>query len=205
MSAPVEFYFDLVSPYGYLGVSQVERVAAANGRSLDWRPVLIGVTILKIMGMKPLPQTPLKGPYLNADAIRRAKLLGIPFKHHSLQGVSSLSAMRTFVWIKRQNPDLAVAFAKRIYDRLWVRSQDITSPKDVAEEAAALGLSADNVLAAMASPEIKLALQSEVDHAIGKGVFGVPFVIADGESFWGGDRTPMLDYWLKHHSWEPQH
>jgi 2-hydroxychromene-2-carboxylate isomerase len=204
MTAPIELYFDLISPYGYLGVSQVERVAAAHGRAIDWCPVLIGVTILKIMGMKPLPQTPIKGPYLNADAIRVAKMLGVPFKHHGLQGVSSLSAMRAFVWLKARDPALAVAFAKRIYERLWVRSMDITSVQAVADEAVALGLNRDDILGALASDDVKAALQSAVELAIAKGVFGVPFFIADGESFWGGDRAPMLDHWLKHHTWAPQ-
>ena len=156
------------------------------------------------MGMKPLPQTPIKGPYLNADAVRVAKMLGVPFKHHGLQGVSSLSAMRAFVWLKARDPALAVAFAKQIYERLWVRSLDITSPQAVADEAATLGLARNETIAAIASYEVKAALQSAVEMAIGKGVFGVPFFIADGESFWGGDRAPMLDHWLKHHAWEPQ-
>ena len=203
MTASIAFYFDLVSPYGYLGIGPIERVAAAHGRSVDWCPVLIGITILKIMGMKPLPQTPIKGPYLHTDAIRLARLQGVPFRHHDLQGVSSLAAMRAFVWIKGQDPALAVRFAKRVYERLWVRGQDITSAQAVAEEAAALGLDPDATLAAVASPEIKEALAAAVEDAIHKGVFGVPFVIADGESFWGGDRAPMLDHWLQHHTWEP--
>ncbi len=200
---PIEFYFDLMSPYGYLGATQIERVAAANGRSIDWKPVLIGVTILKIMGLPPVPKTPLKGAYSHTDAIRVAKLLGVPFKHHGLQGVNSLAAMRAFVWLKQKDSALAVAFAKRIYERLWMRSEDITPPEAVADEAVALGVNRSEILAAIASQDVKDTLAKSVEDAIAKGVFGVPFVIADGESFWGGDRASMLDHWLKHHSWEP--
>ena len=74
----------------------------------------------------------------------------------------------------------------------------------VADEAVALGLNRDDILVALASDDVKAALQSAVELAIAKGVFGVPFFIADGESFWGGDRAPMLDHWLKHHTWAPQ-
>ena len=31
---------------------------------------------------------------------------------------------------------------------------------------------------------------------LAKGVFGVPFVLADGEPFWGYDRFPQLERWL---------
>ena len=36
----------------------------------------------------------------------------------------------------------------------------------------------------------------ETDGAIKKGVFGSPFVIADGEPFFGVDRFEILDEWL---------
>ena len=53
----IEFYFDPISPFAYLGSIQIERMAARLGRSVEWKPVLIGVTILKVMGLKPLPDT----------------------------------------------------------------------------------------------------------------------------------------------------
>jgi 2-hydroxychromene-2-carboxylate isomerase len=201
-AAPIEFYFDLLSPYGYLGSVQIDAVGARTGRPVDWRPVLIGVLVMKLMGLKPLMQTPVKGPYLYQDAPRVAAMLGVPFKHHGLTGINSLAAMRAFVWIKARDPALAVAFAGRIYQRLWVESRDITSGTEMAAEAAAFGLDAGEVLDAINGAAAKQALQVEVDAAIAKGVFGVPFFIADGQSFWGGDRIPMLEHWLTHHSWE---
>jgi len=69
----IEFYFDPISPFAYLGSVQIERVAARLGREVDWKPVLIGVTVLKVMGLKPVPETPLKGPYMQQDAVRLAE------------------------------------------------------------------------------------------------------------------------------------
>ena len=34
-----------------------------------------------------------------------------------------------------------------------------------------------------------------------RGVFGSPFVFADGEPFWGADRFEMLDRWLSRGGW----
>ena len=43
MAAPIDFYFDFSSPYGYLGAQKIEALAAKYGRNVDWRPVLLGV------------------------------------------------------------------------------------------------------------------------------------------------------------------
>ena len=43
------FYFDLVPPYGYLGSIEVERLAARLGRAVEWRPVLLGFAVMRVM------------------------------------------------------------------------------------------------------------------------------------------------------------
>ena len=199
---PVEFYFDFVSPYGYLGSTQIDAIAARHGREVDWRPVLIGVTVLKIMGMKPLTETPLKKDYLRHDAPRMARLLGVPFHYHGRKGGNSLAASRAFLWLKQRDADLAKRFAQRVYARLWVEGQDITAAQSVAEVAAPLGVDRNELLAAIESPEAKQALKDAVDQAVAKGVFGVPYFIVDGEPIWGGDRLWMLEHWLKYGSWD---
>jgi 2-hydroxychromene-2-carboxylate isomerase len=32
-------------------------------------------------------------------------------------------------------------------------------------------------------------------------VFGSPFFVADGEPFWGVDRIPMLEEWVRKGGW----
>ena len=202
MSKSIDFYFDFISPYAYLGSTQIEAIAARHGRTVNWRPVLIGVTILKIMGMKPLPETPMKGDYLRHDAVRMAKVFGVPFSYHGLKGHNSVAACRAFLWLKEQDTALAVRFAHRIFKRLWIEGRDITQPDAVGEEAAALGIDRTALLAAIATDAGKQALNIAVDHAIKAGAFGVPYVIADGEPIWGCDRMWMLEHWLAHGTWE---
>ena len=201
---PILFYFDFVSPYAYFGGTQIEELAARHGRTVDWRPVLIGVTILKIMGLPPLMQQPLKSDYLRHDGPRMAAILGVPYQPHGLTGVNSVAACRAFLWIKRSDPALAVRFARRIFHRLYVEGRDITPVDAIAAEAGALGVDADALAAAIASPEGKQALNDAVDEAVSRGVFGVPYFIADGEPIWGCDRLWMLERWLRHQSWAPE-
>ena len=201
MPLPIAFYFDFMSPYGYFGSTQIEAMAAKHGRTVDWKPLLIGVTVLQVMGLKPLMQTPLKSDYIRHDKVRMAQLLDVPYVDHGLSGVQSVNALRAFLWLKGQDPTLAVEFAKRIYRRFWAEGIDITPAEVSAREVAALGGDAEAALAAMASAEMKQALKTEVQAAIELGVFGAPYFIADGEPFWGVDRLWMLDHWLTNHSW----
>jgi 2-hydroxychromene-2-carboxylate isomerase len=200
---PVEFYFDFISPFAYFASTRIDELAARHGRRVEWRPVLIGITILKVMGLKPLPETPLKGDYLRHDAPRVARLLGVAFRYHGLPNVNSLAASRAFLWLKSRDPALASRFARAVYARLWAEGRDITPPEAVAEVAKPLGVDTGAMLAAIAGDDAKRVLKDAVDAAIARGVFGVPFFIADGEPIWGGDRLWMLEHWLATGSWDP--
>ena len=42
MPKPIEFHFDFSSPYSYIASEQIESVAARHGRTVDYKPVLLG-------------------------------------------------------------------------------------------------------------------------------------------------------------------
>jgi 2-hydroxychromene-2-carboxylate isomerase len=198
---PIEFYFDPISPFAYLGSVEIERVAARLGREVEWKPVLIGITVLKVMGLKPLPETPLKGPYLKHDALRLAEYFGIPFRYHGLSGINSLAALRAFAVLKERDMEVAKSLAQRIFARLWTRGQDITAASDVAEEAKALGIDNAGLIRDIESEPAKILLRDQVDAAIAAGVFGVPYFVVDGEPIWGVDRMWMVEQWATRHQW----
>jgi len=197
----IEFYFDPISPFAYLGSIQIERLAARLGRPVEWKPVLIGITILKVMGLKPLPETPLKGSYLKHDAVRLAEYFDVPFRYHGLTGINSLAALRAFVVLKERDAALAKSLAQKIFSRLWVRGLDITGADDVAEEAKGLGIEVPALLRDIETSHAKDTLKQQVDAAIQVGVFGVPYFFVDGEPIWGVDRMWMVEHWATRHAW----
>ena len=177
----IEFYFDPISPFAYLGSIQIERLAARLNRQVEWKPVLIGVTILKVMGLKPLPETPLKGPYLRHDAVRLAEYFDVPFRYHGLTGINSLAALRAFVLLKERDAGLAKLLAQKVFSRLWVRGLNMTETDDIADEAKDLGVDVPMLLRDIETDYAKDALKRQVDAAIQAGVFGVPYFVVDGE------------------------
>lgn len=203
MPQPIAFYFDFISPYAYIASTQIDALADRHGREVDWRPVLLGVTVMRVMGLKPLMETPLKGPYMRHDSPRMAKLFGVPLRHHGLKHLNGLAAARAFLALKQKDAGVAKAFARRIFHRLWVDGLDITPDETIAQEAAAFGADPREMLATITSDAGKQALRDAVDAAVGAGVFGVPFFIVDGEPVWGCDRLWMVEHWLRHGSWDP--
>ena len=201
-AAPIDFYFDFISPYGYLAAARIGEIGARYGRPVAWRPFLLGVTVLQVMGIKPLMETPLKSDYLVVDRPRMAKLLGVPLAIPDLDGVNGVAASRAFYWLAERDEDTARALARRLLERLWVEGRDITDAGAVADEAAALGVSRETIEAALGDPRVKDLLRSAVDAAVARKVFGSPFFIVDGQPVWGVDRLWMVEHWLRHGSWE---
>jgi 2-hydroxychromene-2-carboxylate isomerase len=200
MASPIDFYFDFTSPYGYLASTRIDDLAAKYQRETVWRPMLLGA-VFKIAGTAPLPSVPLKGEYSLRDMPRFARLLQVPFKLPSQFPVASVAPARAFYWLSDRDPRQAKEFAKAIFHAYFVEDRDISKPETTLDVAAKLGLDRDELSAALNDANVKERLKTEVDAAIKKGVFGSPFVIIDGEPFWGVDRFDQVEKWLATGGW----
>jgi len=196
MPAPIEFYFDFSSPYGFLAAEKIDALAAKHGRSVDWHPVLLGV-LFKQTGSVPLMEVPLKGEYSKRDFSRSARFHGIGgFRVPSRFPIASQAPARIILWLKGSDPALAGRVAKALYRAYFVDGVDISSPDAAAAVAAGEGVDEAAARAAVDDPAVKDALKAEVATALARGVFGSPFVFVDGEPFWGLDRFDQVERWL---------
>jgi 2-hydroxychromene-2-carboxylate isomerase len=200
MANPIDFYFDFSSPYGYFASAKIDDIAAKHGREVVWRPILLGA-VFKITGQQPLPTIPLKGSYGKHDLARSARLFGVPFKLPSKFPVAGQAPSRAFYWVGDRDPALAKQLARALYRAYFAEDRDISSPEVTANVAAKLGIERDGMLAALNDPAVKERLKSEVDAAIERGVFGSPYIVIDGEPFWGSDRLEQVDKWLATGGW----
>jgi len=195
MPAAIDFYFDFSSPYGYLASRKIEALAAAHGRVVNWRPMLLGVAF-KATGMAPLPHVPLKGTYSMRDFLRSARFLGIAYKQPATFPISTVAAARAYYWLQGRDPKKAVGLAKALYHAYFAEGLDISKPENVGQVARGLGVSAEELAAALNDPAVKEKTKNEVDAAVAKGVFGSPYIVVDGEPFWGVDRFDQIERWL---------
>jgi 2-hydroxychromene-2-carboxylate isomerase len=91
--------------------------------------------------------------------------------------------------------------AKALYRAYFTEGKDIGSPATVADIAGSVGLDASALAAALEDPALKDRAKREVESAIAAGVFGSPFFVVDGEAFWGVDRMPMVEEWIRTGGW----
>lgn len=201
MPEPIDFYFDFSSPYGYFATGRVDALAAKHGREALWRPILLGL-VFKVTGGQPLPTLPLKGDYARRDIPRCGRLYGMPVRIPSRFPVATQAPVRAFYWLHDRDPAAAKALAVAVYRAYFVDDADIASPEVVADIAAGAGVAArEEVAAALADPAVKERARAETEAAIARGVFGSPFLIVDGEPFWGMDRLPQAERWLETGGW----
>jgi 2-hydroxychromene-2-carboxylate isomerase len=203
--ASIDFYFDFISAYGYFASLRIEAIAARHGRTVQWHPMLLGVAVMKVMGLKPLLETPLKGDYVLHDAARYMRLHDLkPLRRISDPMMDPRPAARAFYWVKRNHPGCEAGFAQSVYDRYWRLGKDLSLPQEIAAVAAdqpAMGIDPEALRAGEASDEARQDLREAVAGSIERGVFGSPFVLVDGEPFWGSDRLDLLDDWLARGGW----
>lgn len=202
MKPPLAFWFDFISPFGYCASLRIDELAARHGREVDWRPLLVGVTVLKVMGLPPVPATPLKGPYAARQLARYLRRHGLALaRDPAAPPMNPLPAGRLFAWLRQDAPEHAKPAARAIFDGYWVRGLPMDEAATLREAVLAAGVPVATVDAGLANPEAASLLRAEVDAAIAAGAFGSPFVIADGEPFFGVDSFELLDEWLASGGW----
>ncbi len=197
---PIDFFFDFSSPYGYFAAARIDSIAARHGRSVTWRPILLGA-VFKVTGQQPLPTIPLKGDYIRHDLVRSARLFRLPFKVPTTFPVASTAACRAFYSATDANPELAKRFALAVYTAYFVHDRDISAPEVIVDVATQVGIAREDITRALNEPALRDRLRSEVEDAIARGVFGSPYFIVDDEAFWGSDRIDQVERWLSSGGW----
>jgi 2-hydroxychromene-2-carboxylate isomerase len=191
----IDFYFDVSSPFAYLGSTQIERVAADAGATLRWRPLLLGA-LFRQLGQADVPLFAMSEPkrrYTTAELPRWARWWGVPFRMASRFPMRTVTAMRMILGAGER----AVPLTHRLFRALWVEDLDLADERVLAALAAEVGC--DPALVTRThEPALKQALIDATEGARAAGVFGVPTCVvrtrddAPGELIWGQDRLELV-------------
>lgn len=196
-AAPIDFWFDFSSPYSYLLSEKIDELAARHGRKVRWHPILLGI-VFKATGSAPLTlQFPPKAEYAVLDFARSARFMGLPYRHPDKFPLATQNAARAYYWLHDRDCALARRFARAVFRALFVDNRDVSALETVLELAAGLGIDRTELEAGLQSQEMKDRLKQEVDTALSLGVFGAPYVVIDGQPFFGADRLPQIERWLE--------
>lgn len=189
MRGPIRFYFDFISPYAYLAWTQLPRLAARCGTSVQPVPVLFAA-LLDAHGTKGPAEVPARRRYLIQDVARKAHRFGeriaLPFAHP----FNPLLALRI---ASLPTPEPA-KLVDVLFRATWVDRQDVTNPSVVADLLRAAELDAGLVDRAA---DAKQNVRAQTDEALALGAFGVPTMVVEDELFWGTDSLADLEQFLQ--------
>ena len=191
MPAPLDFYFDFSSPYGYFASTRIEDLARELGCEAHWHPFQLG-PMFKATGSAPQLEIPLKGEYSRRDMLRTARLNQIPFRIPEPFPIATVAAARIMLYAQGLNPALGIEFARQAFKAYYVDNIHIGEAENALRIAQDAGLDLEDTRQAIASDAIKAQLRSENEAALARGVFGSPFIFVDDEPFWGFDRLDTI-------------
>ena len=192
----LDFYFDFASGYSYFAARRIEWLAAATGAKVRWHPVLLAA-LTQVTGVLPSPVVPVKWAYVTRDMQRTAQEEAIPFNPSPAFPQMLVAPGRAMLWVRANHgEEVAVSFARTCFQAYYADAVDIADKAVLLGIAEGLGIDGSAFLAGMEDPAIKAQFKEGNERALARGVFGVPFVLAQGEPFWGYDRFGNLERWL---------
>jgi 2-hydroxychromene-2-carboxylate isomerase len=185
----IDFWFDLSSPFAYLGSTQIEAVAARAGARVTWRPLLLG-GLFKQIGTPDVPLAAMceaKRRYVGGEMARWARWWDVPFAFAPKFPIRTVTAQRMILAAPAAD---RAALAQRLFRAAWVEGVDVGDD-------AVLARMEPDLFARTKEPAIKQALIDETAAAHAAGVFGVPTCVVHDPAgpllFWGQDRLDLVE------------
>jgi 2-hydroxychromene-2-carboxylate isomerase len=181
----VSWVFDVISPFAYLGLRDLERLPAHV--ELRFVPVLLAA-MLSQFGQKGPAEIPSKRRFTYRFVLWRARQMGLAMRFPPAHPFNPLAALRLIVAAGADR-----RAATLVLEAVFRDGRDVSNPEVIAELARQLGVA--DAERAVSDPQVKQQLRENTDWAISLGVFGVPTLVIGKELFWGHDAFGMaLDY-----------
>ncbi|XP_051576712.1 glutathione S-transferase kappa 1-like [Myxocyprinus asiaticus] len=202
----VELFYDVVSPYSWLGFEVLCRYRSVWNIDLKLKPAYLG-GVMHASGNRPPGLVHNKFLYMTKDLRRLSEYFGVPLSPpanvvEAMFEKGSLTAMRfvTAVAEKETNGDMMVEKVSReLWKRIWRTDQDITKDASLTEAGLKAGLLPTEVEALLhlaKSQPIKDKLKSVTQEAIDYNAFGFPLTVCHvngkAEPFFGSDRFELM-------------
>jgi 2-hydroxychromene-2-carboxylate isomerase len=189
----LQFFFDVVSPYAWLGWHELNACRGRLELEVEPLPVLFGVLLDAHGGVGPA-EIPEKRAYTFRDVQRCARLAGLRLSGPPRHPFNPLKALR--VCAALSDAEARFRWAGKLLDAAWSEGRDLESEDTLRELLDASQLSTD-LLHAITTTAVKEQLRACVDRALALGVFGVPSFAIGSELFWGHDRLPHIEAFLR--------
>jgi len=202
MGVEVDFYYDVVSPWSYIGFEVLLRYEQEWNLDITLKPVFLG-GVMQATGNKPPATLPAKATYGMADLSRSSKYFQIPISFPSVFPTNTLSAQRFLqaMILEGKSQELRKV-SRSLWQAYWGgKGIDIGAPGGQGIKEALVGVLPDQeiqrLLEISSSPEAKERLKNTTQEVIDLGAFGAPWISVklpgkEAEVFFGSDRFHLI-------------
>lgn len=189
----IDYYFVTISPWAYLAGDRLERVAAAHGATITYKPADFG-RIFAATGGLPLGQrSEARKAYRLQELRRTAAKHDMPITINPAHfPTNPAPASYAIVAAQQAGGGDVGALVRHILTACWAEDRNVADDAVIKACLARAGF--DPALADTGLLDGAMAYEANTEEAIARGAFGAPFYITDtDERFWGQDRIDDLD------------
>jgi len=182
----IDFHYDVVCPYAYLGALKIKKETQKIQAKIRWIPTLLG-GLFRYNQSPDIPaQTwaPAKLRYSAIDLVRQAQKQQKKLRYHPQHPVRSVEAMRLLCMV---NSEIRPLLSIQLFSAYWEQGQNISDPKILNNIAKEVGIDVDLFL----DPKAKEKLFDNTKLAHERGIFGVPSFAVGDRIWWGQDRLHL--------------
>eukprot|EP01130_Rhizamoeba_saxonica_P004824 TRINITY_DN1959_c0_g1_i4.p1 TRINITY_DN1959_c0_g1~~TRINITY_DN1959_c0_g1_i4.p1 ORF type:complete len:207 (+),score=27.06 TRINITY_DN1959_c0_g1_i4:52-672(+) len=183
-STHIKYYYDVVSPWSYIGLHILSNAKKKLHFDLALEPFFLG-GIMQTTGNKPPISLPAKGKYQQYDLLRSSKFYNVPLGQPSNFPVNTIKAQRVLTYVKQNHPEVLGELTFKYSKYYWGGLDlDITNPLILVQGLEEVGLNEEQVsqtMDAISTDQIKGELLRVTSEAIEDGAFGAPWSIITSE------------------------
>ncbi len=201
MSARVEFFFDLSSPWTYLAFTNLWPMLNRTGAQAQLRPILVGgvfnavnPSVYAAREMTDNRKLAHSWKVLKDWAALAGVEMTFPSQWHPAK---SVHAMRFACALEGDQAALR-RFAKAAFESYFGSQENLDDPAVLAAVADSIGLNGAALLAAAQTDAVKARRRANTEEVIARGGYGSPTIFVDGtDMYFGNDQLPLIEAALK--------
>ena len=184
MTKSIDFYFDFISPYSYLGYKKLNLLNQNNQININYKPILLG-GLHNLGGITAPAFNERKMKNMKNDCELIAKKNDIEFKWNTKFPINSLYLMRGYLIIK---DDLKKKYFDVCFDAYWKNNIDIADEKNIDSILETVGQDKIEFIDGIKETKTKEELKRVTKNAFEIDIFGAPTFVVNNKIFWGQDR-----------------
>lgn len=195
MAKICQYFFAPHSPWSYLGHARLVELARRHGAQIELRPFDLSRSFAVSGGLPLAKRAPQRQAYRLAELARWSQFLQVPLNvQPKFFPVSPDLAARLIIATRLAlGVEVALELSQAIMRGLWAEDKNIGDEETLVQIANSCELDGRMLFKSSQTASVQAEYDRNTDEANAASVFGAPWYIVDGESFWGQDRLDFVE------------